>query len=70
MYRMFVDEVGHADLRASQDPKQRYLSPTSAVLRKTGGKWRESRSQVIDSRMVGFPLHANSDENVATGSLV
>lgn len=31
MYRMFVDEVGHADLRASHDPKQRYLSLTGLI---------------------------------------
>ena len=31
MYRMYVDEVGHADLRASQDPKQRYLSLTGII---------------------------------------
>lgn len=31
MYRMFVDEVGHADLRASHDPKQRHLSLTGVI---------------------------------------
>ena len=31
MYRMYVDEVGHADLKASQDPKQRYLSLTGII---------------------------------------
>jgi hypothetical protein len=31
MHRMYVDEVGHADLRASNDPKQRYLSLTGVV---------------------------------------
>ncbi len=33
MYRMFVDEVGHADLKASQDPKQRYLSLTGIIFK-------------------------------------
>jgi hypothetical protein len=31
MYRMFVDEVGHADLRASHDPNQRYLNLTGII---------------------------------------
>lgn len=30
-YRMFVDEVGHADLKACQDPNGRYLSLTGMV---------------------------------------
>lgn len=30
-YRMYVDEVGHADLTASQKPEQRYLSLTGIV---------------------------------------
>ena len=31
MYRMFVDEVGHADMKASQDPNGRYLSLTGLI---------------------------------------
>lgn len=31
MYRMFVDEVGHPDLRASVDVNQRYLSLTGII---------------------------------------
>jgi hypothetical protein len=31
MYRMFIDEVGHADLSACQDPNGRYLSLTGVI---------------------------------------
>lgn len=32
-YRMFVDEVGHADLGACQDPNGRYLSLTGVIFK-------------------------------------
>jgi hypothetical protein len=32
MYRMYVDETGHADLRASENPNERYLSLTGIII--------------------------------------
>lgn len=32
MYRLYIDETGNADLKASQDPNHRYLSLTGIVL--------------------------------------
>ena len=44
MLRMYVDEVGNADLNASQDPNHRYLSLTGVVfeLDYMAGWWRLS----------------------------
>lgn len=32
MHRLYIDETGHADLKASHDPNQRFLSLTGVVL--------------------------------------
>ena len=32
MYRLYIDETGNADLKASQDPNHRYLSLTGVIL--------------------------------------
>ena len=32
MYRLYIDETGNADLRASRDPNHRYLSLTGIIV--------------------------------------
>lgn len=33
MFRIFIDEVGHHDLKSSDDPNERYLSLTGVIMR-------------------------------------
>lgn len=33
MFRLFVDEVGHHDMKSSADPNQRYLGLTGVIMR-------------------------------------
>ena len=32
MYRLYIDETGNADLKASRDPNHRYLSLTGLIM--------------------------------------
>ncbi|MBA3975972.1 MAG: hypothetical protein C0504_17335 [Candidatus Solibacter sp.] len=58
-YRLFVDEVGHADLRSAENPNERYLALTGAIIDMT------SYSVALDER-----FRAIKQQHFGTDSVV
>src|SRR5690242_14829593 len=61
MFRLFIDEFGHHDMKSSDDPNQRYLGLTGVVMREAyaSGKFTEQLN-AIKQEIFGrsdFPLH-------------
>jgi hypothetical protein len=54
MYRLYVDETGNADLRASRDPNHRYLSLTGVAMNLSyAGSIAYPRMEAIKGKFFG-----------------